>query len=214
MITDTALYHLLAYNDEWVFCHIPKNGGRNFKNSYRIPNAPKKENDLIYHQPPSWWEKNYPEIKGRQWICISRNPYSRYVSWFFFIQHRYKIGKYKSGNWDFCSFKDFVKLDMLKTAEDTIAYKSTNSWRAWNLTSQQSYWYNDISNIKVFSLENDLHEMEEYTKVKFAHSCINKTDHKPYEYYYTQELGDIVYEKFKSDFDIFGYKKEFFLNGY
>ena len=210
MVTDTSLYDLLAYNNKWAFCHIPKNGGRSFKNSYRVSHAPKNENDLIYHQLPSWWEKNYPEIKGRQWICISRNPYDRYVSWFFFIQQRYKNNNYKYGDWDNYSFEDFVKLNLIDIAENSLVYKKTDSWRNWNLKDQQSYWYNDISNMKVFSLENDLYEMEEYTKVKFAHTFINKTNHKPYGHYYTQELGDIVYEKFKSDFDIFGYKQEIF----
>ena len=78
----------------------------------------------------------------------------------------------------------------------------------WEPVFAQFHWI--IPNMKVFSLENDLSEMEEYTKTKFASKRYNTTKHKPYQEYYTQEIGDIVYDQFRSDFEAFGYEKETF----
>ena len=184
---------LLVQTDEWAFCHIPKNGGANFKREFRIKrNIPIVKHDIsiaiLYHQIPSWLEKN-ASVKNKQWICISRNPYSRYVSWYFFLRKRQSIPD--------TSFAKFVK-------NNTLNDLKTNS--TWEPVFPQSHWI--TPNMKVFSLENDLLEMEEYTKTKFAFKRYNTTKHKPYQEYYTQELANIVYDRYKVDFDTLNYSKE------
>ena len=89
-------------------------------------------------------------------------------------------------------------------------YTSSDTWRTWNVSDSQTHWYNDVLNMRYFSLENDLLKMEEYTKIPFSSTIRNKTEHKPYQEYYTQEIGDIVYDQFRSDFEAFGYEKETF----
>ena len=73
----------------------------------------------MYHQTPAWFEENYPELRGKQWICISRNPYSRYVSWFFFIRQRQKESNYTHGDWSDISFETFVRENLLENHQNT-----------------------------------------------------------------------------------------------
>ena len=98
----------------------------------------------------------------------------------------------------------------MESIEKHPKYTPSNTWRTWNVSDPQTHWYNDVLNMRYFSLENDLLEMEEYTKIPFSSSIRNKTKHKPYQEYYTQEIGDIVYDRFRSDFETFGYEKETF----
>ena len=199
---------LLVQTDKWVFCHIPKNGGANFKREFRISrNIPivkyDWEKQMINHQLSSWWEKNY-SIRNKQWICISRNPYSRYVSWFFFIRKRQKESN--TTHWSNVTFEDFVRNNMLENSQKHRKYKESNEWRTWNPSDPQSHWI--TPNMKVFSLETQLEEMEDYTKTKFAHKRYNSTEHAPWPEYYTQEIADIVYDRYKIDFDTLHYSKD------
>ncbi len=208
LVIDIPLESILAYTKKWAFCHIPKNGGANFKREFRKDrNIPiikhKKEFNkrIMYHQTPAWFEENYPELRGKQWICISRNPYSRYVSWFFFIRQRQKESNYTHGDWSDISFETFVRENLLEKSSKHPKYNHAN----WIPTNTQCHWI--THNMKVFSLENDLNELEDYTQTSFADKHHNSTSHAPWQEYYTQEIKDIVYARYEQDFIKFGYKK-------
>ena len=216
--TDNPIEKYLCFTEDWVFCHIPKNGGTTFRHAFldthnytQYKTPPPFPEVALYHQTPSWWEKNDPRIQEKQWICITRNPYARYVSWFFFIQSRQKSSNYKYNDWRKNTFGEFVRNNFLENIVQVHPqYTSSDTWRTWNVNDSQTHWYNDVLNMRYFSLENDLLKMEEYTKIPFSSTIRNKTEHKPYQEYYTQEIGDIVYDQFRSDFETFGYEKETF----
>ena len=65
--------------EKWAFCHIPKNGGTNFvmRSPYEMD---KTLNNMSRHNLPSYF--NDVDVP---WIAIIRNPYSRYLSWYFFF---------------------------------------------------------------------------------------------------------------------------------
>ena len=181
-----------------------------FHEQYNISTASVNKNishNLFYHQPPTWFEEHYPEIRNKQWICISRNPYSRYVSWFFFIKKRQREGNNKV-NWEGKSFEYFVKKDLIEKARTNEKYQIFASQGGlWDAGDAQSFWLRDKTSMKSFRLEDQLPEMEEYTKTKFIDSNINTTNHGSWEPYYTEELKGLVYEKYSEDFTNFGYSR-------
>ena len=204
-MNNIPLESILAYTGKWAFCHIPKNGGANFKKEFRrgrpFPHANIPNKRIMYHQTPAWFEENYPELREKQWICISRNPYSRYVSWFFFIQQRQKESNHTHGDWSNMSFEKFVRKNILEKSSNHPKYRKSN----WTPIDAQCHWI--THNMKIFSLENDLPELEDYTETSFADKHHNSTSHAPWEEYYTQELKNIVYDRYEPDFIKFGYKK-------
>lgn len=204
---------LVIHNPEWGFCHIPKNGGSNFKIHYRQQHTQKysgiqlniTQKHLFYHQPPSWFEEQ--GIRPKQWICISRNPYSRYVSWFFFIKRRQEEGK-NDINWSKYAFEDFVVKHLLeKSKEHPKRLEFTSQGGLWWASDEQSFWIKNTPNMKVFRLENGLKDMEDYTNTKFTHTQMNSSEHDAWETYYTKELKDLVYERYSEDFRIFAYER-------
>ena len=207
---------LVIHNPEWGFCHIPKNGGSNFKIHYWQQHTQKysatiqlniTQKHLFYHQPPSWFEEQ--GITPKQWICISRNPYSRYVSWFFFIKRRQKEER-NNINWSEYSFEDFVVKNLLEkgTVNNPKRLEFVSQGGLWWSSDAQSFWTkNSHSNMKVFRLEDGLKDMEDYTSTKFSHMQLNSTEHDAWETYYTKELKDLVYERYSEDFRIFDYER-------
>ena len=198
---------LVVHTTEWGFCHIPKNAGINFKRRYKGQHTylPSKilvdftQKHLFYHQPPSWFEEQ--GIRPSQWICISRNPYSRYVSWFFYVRQL-------SSSWNSYSFEDFVMKNLLEeTKERSSRTEFHEQGGLWWLADTQSFWLKDKPDMKVFRLEDGLKDMEDYTNTRFMDTNINSTIHDPWETYYTGELKDLVYERYSEDFKNFGYEK-------
>ena len=204
---------LVTHTTEWGFCHIPKNAGLNFRRRYKkqhtmspdkilvdIGKMSSREADTLFrHQPASWFEEQ--GIRPQQWICISRNPYSRYVSWFFYI-------KQLSSNWNSYSFEDFVTKNLLEeTKERSSRTEFIAQGGLWWVSDTQSIWLKDKPSMKVFKLEDGLKDMEDYTNTRFMDTVINSTMHDPWETYYTGELKHLVYERYSEDFRNFGYER-------
>ena len=170
----------MVLTEKWAFCHIPKNGGTNFV--MRSPYKPDKNlNKISRHNLPNTFKNiDVP------WIGIVRNPYSRYLSWYFFAK--------KIHSWDF-SFQDFVKLNIFQqpeTSGDRHIAEMGGSWHRW---WPQHYWTDQ--GVKTFKLETDLAEMEDFVGFKFSDTKHNATVHEEWHKYYTQELKNIVYNRFK-----------------
>ena len=82
----------MIYSKKWAFCHIPKNGGTNFK--ARTPKdmavgytqMPKNSRIAIqnrwWHQPIQYEVEKRPELKELQWVAIVRNPTHSLTSWY------------------------------------------------------------------------------------------------------------------------------------
>ena len=176
--------------DKWAFCHIPKNGGTNF--TTRSPHKPdKKFNNISRHNPPDC----FPEVSV-PWIGIVRNPYSRYLSFFFWAT--------KLQSWKY-TFEEFVVQDLFRqpeTSGDKFISSRGGFWHRW---WPQHYWTDQ--GIRTFKLETDLEEMEDFVGFNFSDTKHNATEHDEWHKYYTEDLKNIVYDRFKVDFDRYGYEK-------
>jgi len=207
----------MILTEDWVFCHIPRTGGTNF--SVRCLKAYARTdqgytgffNDLHFkHQPISYWKRQIPHTQDLPWITLIRNPYARYVS-LFYLGH-------KEGYFDKSYiFEEFVKDRKDETSQIKLKtsgkFISADKWLylrsvgveydpTWQMTK-----YIEDDEVKTFRLEDQLEEMEEYVGFKFTDTRFNETKHDPWETYYTEELREIVYERYQEDFERFSYER-------
>ena len=193
---------LFVYGDTWAFTHIPKNAGANFKLRWRQQNNIRDDRNytleqrMLFHQPAKWARFNYPELTGKQFIAITRNPYSRMVDWFVFIEQIHAWGWTK----DLLakSFEEFVK-------EDYLSKLSGFEQFAWKPQDPQVNWVEQ--NMKTFRMEDQLEELEEYVHCKFKDTRFNSMNYGDWREYYTDDLRHFVWNRYSEDFIKFGYEK-------
>ena len=231
MIPNMELSHLLLHTKDYAFCHIPKNGGTNFKHCFgynrEMPwwcqGNTRRHLQNWRHQRPSWFEKTF-DIHPKQWICIVRNPYSRYVSMYAYFKRRGvevdtdRWCRPENGRnmWLLqlvrnCTFEEFVHKNVPKLVDNFILQWRHRNYEneyklVWALTDPQVRWVKDVPNMKWFKLEEP-HILEEYSGLTFSDTFMNMTPHDPWESYYSPELKQIIYERFTEDFDFFGYDR-------
>ncbi|SUZ54714.1 uncharacterized protein METZ01_LOCUS7568 [marine metagenome] len=212
----------MFYTDKWSYLHIPKCGGVNFKtranvSKYHFPlhsDMGDKQRHLWQHEPIDYYNKLLPDLPP--WITIIRNPYSRLLSWFFFVRMRreehkeYVKKEYKKdiGMWPW-DFEDFIIENALwkmsshpKNKSPWIDFKRDGGQWQMNWTQSQHIGHNECI---TFRLEDQLPEMEDFVGFKFADTRHNSTPHNPWESYYTDDLKRIVYERYSEDFARLGY---------
>lgn len=130
-------------------------------------------------------------INENSWkFCVVRNPYSRVVSFFNWMQ---QLSKYRN-----ISFDEFVK-------------KSYNIGRAsgvWNLQTEYMLDSNNNNLInKVFKFETMKNDISQYFEISAKFPHLNKSTSDDYRLYYTGELQEIVYNNLRQDFELLGYNK-------
>ena len=133
-------------------------------------------------------------------ISVVRNPYTRLVSEFYFLNSLPKYAKNK------ITFEDLVtqKLQLDRVAR--------NKEFDGHLETQTSFLINDSGNFnsidKIYKFENlkeCLNDISTLTgNTSYPHLRASKTI-KPYEEHYTPELREIVYNFYKEDFINFEY---------
>lgn len=172
------------------FIHIKKNGGTSAfkflrKNGVDILVGDSKDRLMNQHSTVHYYldEDSFK-------FSIVRNPYDRTVSFYNWIK---RIPEYTY------SFDTFVKKQISEG-------RAHGAWR-----TQASYITDpDTDKIlvdKVFSFENMEKELKEHFNINTKFPHLNKGTEDDHASYYTQELKDIVYNQFKKDFILFGYKK-------
>ena len=200
----------MIYTNDWVFIHIPKTSGINFKvNVRKLPEVtdPKHSYPVdseIYtlwrqwqHQPISWWITQGFCNENSQYISIVRHPYSRIVSVY---EHLDTVEKKYGEQFDRPNFDTFIRTDWLTTCMNKRKVD-------WKLSWPQHRWFDGDYNVKVFKMETELPDMEDFTGYKFAHTNFNTRERPPWEDYYTDELKEIVYTKYQEDFIRYGYEQ-------
>jgi hypothetical protein len=129
-------------------------------------------------------------------FCVCRNPNDRLVSAWSFCREQGKLA---------VPFDYFVRY--MRTFE--------SFWVVWHciLPQKQHVLIDGVPVIDLACryerLESDFERVRERLgrpAVPLSHR--NRSAHKPYQAYYTRELQDLVFERFRVDFEYFGYRYE------
>lgn len=197
----------MIYSDKWVFIHIPKNSGSNFKNNLSQKSnvcSPTKTPDwkTFQHSPIQTWIDLGYATNDTQFIGIVRNPFSRAVSIFEHLNLARNTIKWLSNfPTDFSSFVKSMHVEWQSKYKQEIRNRIGRPTAA----DPQHLYIEGNFNVKVFRLEDELDKLEFFVEHRFAHTNFNSGNNRPWETYYTEELKNIIYDKYKKDFDLFGY---------
>ena len=170
-----------------IFVHIPKNAGTSIEtlfmnNSFRV--QPNKHADI--YEIKRKFKNSYNSYRK---FTIIRNPYDKMVSWYFYLKKNLKE------NYNIIDFNEWIK-DPLKF------------WHANDPTSYLKSQYKWIDNtVEIIKFENLNEEINEFFGKEIDLPITNKSNHDHYLEYYNKESLDIIYDRYKEDFEKFNYKK-------
>jgi hypothetical protein len=167
-----------------VFIHIPKTGGTSVR-SWMLNNVPTakamfKNSFMKDHAPYSYIKKAINEDHGLV-FAIVRNPWDRVVSAYHYH------GKTDRQN-NPCDFDTFVKTHMRSANRPQLDYFNPNALI-----------------LRFENLENEFQQIQEYFNVWESLPFKNKSNHKHYSEYYTDETRQIVANRFKKDIEQYKY---------
>ena len=170
-----------------IFIHIPKNAGTSIETlftnkSFRI--QPYKHANI--HEI----KKKFPEIyNSYRKFTIIRNPYDKMVSWYFYLKRN--LGK----SYDIIDFNEWIK--------DPFKFWHVND-PTYFLDSQHT-WVDDT--VVLIKYENLDKELNQFFGKEINLPITNKSDHDHFSSYYNKESSNIIYNKYKKDFEKYNYKK-------
>lgn len=171
------------------FIHIPKNAGSSLvrwleENNIKILRGEEPKKVGIHRYASFWKNENLEKF------CIIRNPYTRVISYYNYLT--------KIEQWNY-TFEEFVrkKLSNIKT-------KIPN---AWNLQVNWIYDNDELLIDKIIRYETMESELQEYFNCFQPLPKLNISTLDNYDNYFDEDLKEIVYDHFKKDFEILGYKK-------
>lgn len=172
------------------FIHIPKNGGS-------AVTAWLSENklDFICGKPNKGVGKHRIACNWKdediEKFCVIRNPYTRVISYYNYIT--------PVEQWNL-SFEEYVRQK-----QPPVKFKIPNGW------DLQSKWIDDNNGnqlvSKILYYENLEKELQEYFQCWKTLPQVNNSTKS--SIILTAEIKEIIYDHFKSDFERFGYSKEF-----
>ena len=111
------------------------------------------------------------------------------VSWYFYLKRN--LGE----NYNIIDFNEWIK-DPSKFwhADDPISY-----------LKPQHEWIDDT--VEIIKFENINKELDDFFGKEIKLLRTNNSNHDHYLEYYNQKSLDIIYERYKEDFEKFNYKK-------
>ena len=170
-----------------IFIHIPKSAGTSIieyfgNQSFRI--QPNKHADI--YEIKRKFKNSYNNYRK---FAIIRNPYDKMVSWYFYLKRN--LGK----KYNIIEFNDWIK-DPLKFwhINDPISF-----------LKPQYDWIDET--VEIIKFENLNEDLSNFFNEKIILPITNKSKHKYYLEYYNDESLNIIYNKYKKDFEKFNYKK-------
>ena len=196
-----------------IFIHIPKNAGTAVEKYFGIhnldtlyPNDERALNHDTIYEIKSKFPNKYKSYKK---FAIVRNPYERMVSWYFHLKEEAE----REVEFFNTTLEKAFPFGFIKWLEDPFKTQFTK-WKLPNnkfvqvdklLKDTQCAWVDKT--VTILKYENLKKELNEFFGEKIDLPITNKTTHKHYLNYYNKNTLDIVYERYKEDFDKFDYKK-------
>ena len=147
-------------------------------------------------------EKIPNKYKEYKKFTIVRNPYGRMISWFFYLKKKTNPTNFITGevNKEQLEFKQ--NIDFKQWVKSNFKYFNIYSR---DLLMPQYNWVDE--SVVILKFENLKEELEKFFKYKIDIPHNNATNHEKYTNYYDQESLNIVYDKYKKDFEKFNYEK-------
>jgi hypothetical protein len=198
---------MISHELQFIFIHIPKTSGNSlslFLQKYIANKIIQRDSTMgknqgidvmcektekeIKHRPVSYYYKIYPN-KSKKYLkfTIVRNPYDRILSFYFWA-------KGKNTTFQRNEFKKFIeKSDDYQYKY--IMYKGTH----------------DFQIIHYENMMEEIKKMEIFKHISFEnYPLLNASENskKRFQDRYDKELQDLVYNKWKKDFELFGYTYE------
>lgn len=183
-----------------IFVHIPKTGGKSIGRAYKDKYGIKEDifnYDFVNDKPlakPHMTAKGIRELVGSDnydkalKVSIIRNPFDRMVSFYFYGQRKLKKGC-------FDSFDEFIKY----VCSDNYN-KTYNAWN--NAKIRQDQFLNDDIDILLSFEDEGVNEAFELLDLgEPLH--VNKSNHRHYLEYYTDQTTLLVNDYFKKEIELF-----------
>ncbi len=185
------------------FVHIPKNAG----NSIR-PVCRKENIKVITHNIRRRNKRLLADYRGKKNIhafCVSRNPYDRVVSAYFYLlnnkKHKHDIAERKIFIEPHDGFHDFVKNGLQEAAKNQLHFLPQVFWIKNNSGSPEIETV-----LRMENLQNDFDRFCKKMNLKSRQlELTNTSGRKHWKNYYNSEIQRIVSEIYYQDFDFFNY---------
>ncbi len=190
---------IFSSREKIFFVHIPKNAG----NSIR-PLCRKENIKVLTHNIRRRNKRLLASYRGKNKIhsfCISRNPYDRLISAYYYLLHKTShkddiIDRDKFVA-EFSSFDDFIFNGLEKAAKEQLHFLPQVFW----ILNQHGKPEVET----VLRLENLQEDFDAFCKKmnlnKYDLKVTNTSKHKSWEEYYSPELKQKVSEIYSDDFE-------------
>ena len=194
---------LQANPDNILFIHIAKNAGTSLNT---VP-----ELLQLGHWRLQEIERMGVNLSNRTILCVTRNPYDRLLSAYYYFQHTssqeqmtgYGYRRVSPEVQRYSDFREFVK------SFSTFKYKYI-----WHFDTQSSYLFNTKKNYSIIYLP--LEQLDEayitfarkYNLPNLPHENRSRTGNRTRQRHYTEDIAQMVYDHYREDFENLGYSKE------
>lgn len=217
-------------DNEWCFIHIPKTSGTNLMHVFPDERCVKYgENEywnefwsdtnlqillpfiksiqgcnIVKHAPLYFWEE-VEVITNHKIFTIVRNPYTRFLSWYYEMNRIVEFFKLPFTN---VSFEQFVEFKYINLLLNQLPHKVFT-----NQTNQVDYLIDKTGQIRVnrvYKMETDLEQIEKDFNITDINTHkINFLNYdRNYAKVYTPKMIDWVQSHFQKDFEYFDYDKK------
>lgn len=194
---------MISHKRKFVFIHIPKTGGSSVASSGIKKKCRVKGHNSRHPKYPLF--KDMPPDKDVFYFAFVRNPWDRLVSSFFYLKGG---GNQKRDAADFKKYfggaQSFSSL--LKNWDDFFANQiHFKPQYQWICDKEGDVTLDFVGHFE--NLQEDFNIVCDKIGIqprKLPHR--NKTEHKHYSEYYTDETRELVAEKYAKDIEHFGYK--------
>lgn len=183
---------MISHKHQSIFIHIPKTAGKSITNMF--------SDAIITREHPAPHEEKLYKKHWSQYFtftCI-RNPFDRFVSWYFFMRKRYKQGNRQPAPQlaTEYNFSDFIHNVLGSNKHGLESIRPLSHWFS------QGYNYNYV--IKYENLSTDIQYIQEKLKLPTIQH-INATKRKSYREYYDQSMIEKISEYYREDLERFNY---------
>jgi hypothetical protein len=202
---------MIIDKEKLIFIHIPKNAGTSINTYFsEEPVTIEIQGKKVFkHETIKEIKRDYFKIYNSYTkFAIIRNPYERMVSWYSYIR------KYRLDNDNIKTYQYNSKSNLYEVVE--IAKADIMGFRLWVknptildprnwLLNNQCYWIDKT--VVLLRFENLNTELNKFFNKKINLPIKNATSKHNILDYYDKETSNIVYERYKEDFEKFNYKK-------